>query len=74
MEAEENENDAFTRIRVSRHYNKYTPALIGEDGAILQIAAQQSVQLIAYRRLLWVSTCVHIISGIVLLYSAFGGN
>ena len=37
-------------------------------------AAQQSVQLTALRRLLWLSTCVHIISVIVLLYSAFGGN
>jgi hypothetical protein len=37
-------------------------------------AAQQSVQLTALRFWLWVSICVHIISGIVLLYSAFGGN
>ena len=37
-------------------------------------ASQQSVHLTALRRWLWVSICVHVVTGFVLLYSAFGGR
>lgn len=37
-------------------------------------AAEQSVHLTALRGWLWFSICVHIITGLVLLYSAFGGR
>lgn len=37
-------------------------------------AAQQNVQLTALRRVLVLSACIHIASGILWLLSAFGGN
>ena len=37
-------------------------------------AAQQSVQLTALRRVLVLSACIHIASGILWLLSVFGGN
>jgi hypothetical protein len=41
---------------------------------LLRESAEQSVHLTAYRRWLWASVCVHIVSGFVLLFSAFGGR
>lgn len=37
-------------------------------------AAQQSMHLTALRRWLLVSVCVHIVTGLVLLFSVFGGR
>jgi len=37
-------------------------------------AAQQKMHLTALRRVLWVSFFVHVVSGLVLLYSVFGGR
>ena len=52
--------------------NDYVNALNGLR-ALLE-ATQQSVHLTALRRWLWVSVCVHIVTGLVFLFSVFGGR